>query len=329
VTDTALTEQVPPPVLVDRVFDDPGLVLDLVRRHEPYWNKSRYQPESRRAAAATTPAGHPFAMTGGAPPAFRGDWADATMVVDGAAPVRGNPVLHAAARSLFGGSSSEPTFLYVNVTAPMPATDAGHLDVPSFRDLDRSVLPGWFLLAMQRSGLFARWAVRTATAVVWFYRGVGGALSYWPDGPAGPSRSLAPASNTALVGDNDRMFHRVNAVGDPGRWRPVPRDALLRYAGGDRWELRDGSDLVETYDFSEIRISLSWKAEVFADDAERERRSAHLDDLPAGQAVSIMAEALTSRGRWDGGPADVADPRFTEAVMSAYPRQAPPAEQPT
>jgi hypothetical protein len=314
----------PAPVLIHRVFDKPEAVFDLVRRHGPYWNQSRYQPAVRRAAAAATPAGHPYAMDGGAPPLFRGNWADDSITVEGAAPLLANPVLHDAARSLFGGAACEPTFLYVNITAPMPGIDAGHVDVPSFRGLDRRAVPGWLLLAMQRSGLFARWAVRTATAVAWFYHGSGGALSYWPDGPAGPRRSIPPTTNTALVGDNDRMFHRVDAVGDPGRWRPVTRDALLHHAGADRWQLRDGRDLIETYRFGELRISLSWKAEVYLDDDERQRRASHRDDLTAERALSIMAEALGERGQWDGRPVDLDDPRWTEAVMAAYPRLSPP-----
>ena len=31
--------------------------------------------------------------------------------------------------------------------------------------------PGWFLLAVRRSGLFTRRVIRTATAMVWFYAG--------------------------------------------------------------------------------------------------------------------------------------------------------------
>jgi len=282
-----VTGQTTPPVLVERVFDDPVLALALVDRHAPYWNQSRYQPANRRAAAATTPAGHPYAMDGGAPPLFRGNWADATEVANGTGPLLATPALHAAAQQVFGGIVSVPSFLYVNVTAPMPRTDTGHVDVPSFRGLDRRNLPGWFLLAMQRSGLFERWLVRTATAVVWFYQGTGGELSYWPDGPGRPARTAAAVFNQAIVGDNDRMVHRVEAVGDPARWRTVPRDALLHHADGDRWEVRDGDQLIEAYRAAELRISLSWKAEVYLDEAE----------VP-----------------------DVADPQWTEAVMAAYPR---------
>jgi hypothetical protein len=43
--------------------------------------------------------------------------------------------------------------------------------VLSFRGLDRRTVPGWFLLAMRRSGLFAGRVIRAATAIVWFYAG--------------------------------------------------------------------------------------------------------------------------------------------------------------
>jgi hypothetical protein len=181
---------------------------------------------------------------------------------------------------------------------------------------------------MQRSGLFTRWSVRTATAVIWFYEGTGGGLTYWPQGPAGAARTVPAVSNTAIVGDNDRMPHRVEAVGDLGRWRTVPRGADLHHAGDDAWELRDGDTAVATYHLADLRISLSWKAEVFLDAADRERRAAHLDDLTAAQARVIMAAALREQGHWAAdAPADANDPRWTEAVMTAYPRQSPPQIQ--
>ena len=60
------------------------------------------------------------------------------------------------------------SFLYVNVTAPMPPIDVGHVGVLSFRGLDRRTVPGWCLLAMRRSVLFTRRVIRTATVMVWF-----------------------------------------------------------------------------------------------------------------------------------------------------------------
>jgi hypothetical protein len=320
------------PVLLDRVFDDPGPVLDLIARHGPYWNQAaRYLPAAQPAANATAPSGHPWAMDGGLPPLFRADWHEwhsPEATAPGVEPLLASPVLAEAALRLFGGASAVPAYLLVNVTAPMPRTDAGHVDVPYFRDLDRRYLPGWFLLAMQRSGLFTRWSVRTATAVVWFYEGTGGTLTYWPNGPAGAARTVPAASNTAIVGDNDRMPHRVEAVGDPGRWHAVPRGADLHHAGDDAWELRAGNTVVAAYRLADLRISLSWKAEVFDDAADRERRTAHLDDLTAAQALAIMADALREQGYWAAdAPAHASIPHWAEAVMTAYPRQPPPQIQ--
>lgn len=320
------------PVLVDRVFDDLGLVPGLIARHGPYWNQAaRYLPPSQPAASATAPSGHPWAMDGGLPPLFRADWHEwhsPAATAPGVEPLLASPVLEEAARRLFGGVAAVPAYLLVNITAPMPRTDAGHVDVPYFRGLDRRHLPGWFLLAMQRSGLFTRWSVRTATAVTWFYEGAGGGLTYWPQGPAGAAQTVPAASNTAIVGDNDRMPHRVEAVGEPGRWRAVPPGADLHHAGGDAWELRDGDTVAGAYHRAELRISLSWKAEVFLDAADRERRAAHLDDLTVARALAIMADALRERGHWAGeAPADASDPRWTQAVMAAFPRQPPPQLQ--
>jgi hypothetical protein len=231
------------------------------------------------------------------------------------------PRLHAAAGRLWGGTRAVPSFLYVNITAPTPGVDAGHVDVPAFRGIDHRSAPGWFLLAMQRCGLFERWAVRTATAVVWFYDGEGGALRYWPEGPDGPPRDVAPRPNTAIVGDNDRMFHCVKAVGDPSRWRPYSRDALLCHAGGDRWEVRDGGEVV-AYRLGELRISLSWKAAVVPD-REAQPEQPGEGDVTLERALEVMGYELRRRGSWDDRPLRLGDPELSEAIMETFPRRVP------
>ena len=55
----------------------------------------------------------------------------------------------------------------------MRGIDVGYVRVPSFPWPRSADFPGWFLLAMRRSGLFAGRVIRTATAMVWFYVGVG------------------------------------------------------------------------------------------------------------------------------------------------------------
>jgi hypothetical protein len=48
----------------------------------------------------------------------------------------------------------------------MRGIDVGQVGVSSFRGLDGRTVPGWFLLAMRRSGLFAGRVIRIATAMV-------------------------------------------------------------------------------------------------------------------------------------------------------------------
>ncbi len=311
------------PILLDKVFDDPERLEPLIVRHAPYWNQVRYMPASGRAAAATMPTGHPFALDGGAPPLFRGDWLHGRDRVGGLEELIEAPVLLDSAQRLFGGTRAVPTFLYVNLSAPMPQVDAGHVDVPAFRGLDRPRAPGWLLLAMHRSGLFEQWAVRTATAVVWFYQGTGGALRYWPEGPSGPSDLAEPIPNTGIVGDNDVMFHRVEAIGDPDLWQAVTRTSQLCHAGGDLWEIRDGASILASFRFDQFRISLSWKAAVALDhDEARQARSGN-EPLTLDHAVAVLAGALSERGAWNGRTTTAEDPAFVEAVMAEYPREVP------
>jgi hypothetical protein len=312
------------PLLLDDVLDDAALVEELLVRLAPYWNQAQYQPPTTTLAAAVTPAGHPFAMADGAPPLFRGNWADDEHRRPGVEPILSSPRLLAAAVELFDGVLARPSFLYVNVSAPSPAVDAGHVDVPAFRGLDRRTAPGWFLLAMSRSERFERWRVRTATAVVWFFRGDGGDLRYWPHGPHGPEVRVPARHNTALVGDNDRMFHAVDAVGSPAAWRSVPRSSTLSPADGSRWAIHDGGAELASFDRSELRVSQSWKAEVFLDADDVRRRDQHLDDLTLAHALHEMAASLTQRGLWAAGSEpDLDDPAFVSAVMTAHPRQVP------
>jgi hypothetical protein len=69
---------------------------------------------------------------------------------------------------------------------------------------------------MGSSGLFEAWRVVQADAISWFYEGTGGNFDYWPEGLDGPLLSKQPPfSNVTLIANNDRMYHRIGAIGDP------------------------------------------------------------------------------------------------------------------
>ena len=185
---------------------------------------------------------------------------------------------------MFDAEVVRPLIVFSNLTAPMPQ-NRKHTDVPTFRGVERSQYPAWVVSAMAASGLFERWRVKVATAVAWYYDGPNGGFSYWPDGGAAPEVTIEPPSNTAVVGDNDFMYHRVEAVGD-GRFAMVPIDSLLSFDDATRrWRItKDDRDFGD-FGRDDIRISISWKAECFHDAEEPRVFDEHLDDITFDQVL--------------------------------------------
>ncbi len=231
------------PVRIDHLFDDPDAMRALVAEHAPYWPVMRYfanpaeeaaQNGGKSVDAGRDAAKHAKAMR--VMPVFRGDWAYDTPKVAGAEAVLYDEQLIEAAKQVFGGSVVVPQIVFVNLTTPMPAQPTGHVDIPAFRGIDRTEHPTWLLQMMGQSGLFEDVRIRIATSVAWLYCGDNGGFSYWPDGPDGPRRRHATdLDNTAIVGDNDFMFHQVERVGSPDDplARGLTLDSLLHPAADD------------------------------------------------------------------------------------------------
>ncbi len=236
-----------PPIVLDAVLADPGLVRELVTANAPYWSVQRYFANPTELASFSDAASRSGGDRPGiVAPWFRGDWAYDKPLIEGVEPFLFNPRFTEAAKKVLSGSVVRPQMVYVNANLPMPVLDPGHTDVPAFRGIDRTRYPIWLLATMLRSGLFERWRVPLVTAVSWFYDGEGGGFTYWPDGPDAPPVSRPCQSNTALVGDNDVMFHRVEAVGaDATLMRGLTLDSQLTWSG-DAWavtrHLRDGEE---------------------------------------------------------------------------------------
>jgi hypothetical protein len=324
------------PVLVERVFDDVELPLRLVRQHAPYLPVQRYfanaaEEAVQNAAKSIDESGQRSReRAGGASltvmPVFRGDWAYDVPLVEGAELVLANERLAEAARSVFGGAVVVPQIVYVNLTTPMPAQPVGHTDIPAFRGVDRTEHPTWLLTMMGMSGLFESHRVRIATAVAWYYDGPGGGFTYWPDGPDAPSaRHEPPFSNTAIVGDNDFMFHRVEGIG--GDEQRPPRGMTLETELGpapdehDTWEIRDDTRVLARYPLHDVRISISWKAKVFRDDEDRRTADEHLDDITLDEVVDRFLVDLAARGTPVTRPDDPAtDLDFMATLARTYRR---------
>jgi hypothetical protein len=234
-------------IRIEPAFDDPDMVRALFERYAPYRTIAEYIPRKPEHAAL---------------PHFRGNWAvGSEPLVGGAETILHNHRFIDAARALFGSSAIRPTFIVVNLNAPMPAGPI-HVDVPTFRGATREQYPLGWLIAMGRSELFERWRVIQAGAVSWFYDGPGGNFEYWPEGLDGPMHAeQPPLRNVAIMADNDVMYHRIGRVSAPNApLPPMTAAAELHAVGGDTWAIVENGEVRATYPFNAVRLSLVWKA---------------------------------------------------------------------
>jgi hypothetical protein len=316
-----------PPVHLETAVDDPALVHRLIDVHAPYWPVQRYFANGAEYAALS---GKPAAGMIVAP-VFRGNWAADGTVRDGVRPLLESARFAEAARRLFDAEIVRPTTVYVNLTHQIPFPQgAGHTDVPVFRGFDRTRYPIAFLTIMGLSGLFEDVRVKVATAVAWFYRGRDGGFEYWPDGPDRPSRVHEGAiDNTAIVGDNDFMWHRVRPTGRVEDGMPsLTLDSEL--AGrGDAWSIVEGDRTVTTLPRERLRVSLSWKAMTFQSDTDRRRYDDHTDDIALPEVLDRFERDLATRGVEVTIPTDpLRDPGFIGLLQDQYVRYPTTTQKP-
>jgi len=129
-----------------------------------------------------------------------------------------------------------------------------------------------------------------ASAISWFYEGAGGGFDYWPEGRDGPMLSEQPPfGNVALISDNDQLYHRVAAVGDPiGKTPRISAKARIQPDGYGNWAILENGEVRATYPGHAIRLSVLWKAEV--------RTSRSTDNLTLDRIMAIFTADLRHRG---------------------------------
>jgi hypothetical protein len=217
--------------------------------------------------------------------------------LDGVEALRDHPALMAAAREIHDRPVVEPAIVYANLFLPGQEL-AVHTDVPEFRGLNRKLVPQWLLVVMHHSGLFDEWRLPIATGIAWFGNAEGGALAYWPDGPAGDVVRLDAHHNSAAVLDTDSVFHGVEPVGAPGaELPPLGAGSTLRPAGEGRVVLSDADEReIREYAWRDLRYSVSWKAYCFVDEAERDAWRAHSADLELTTVLDALVADLERRG---------------------------------
>jgi hypothetical protein len=274
----------PKPIRIEPAFDDPRKILAMFERYAPYRALATYAPGGIKDEA------HEEAVRP-VDPWFRGDWAlGGEPLVDGADLILHNKKFIEAAKTAFAASRVFPKFVAVNVNGPMPA-GATHLDNPTFYGATRADYPLPFLRVMGFSELFEAWRVVQAGAISWFYEGAGGSFDYWPEGLDGPMLSERPPfGNVALISDNDQLYHRIGAIGDPNPELPrMSALAKIQPDGEGNWTILENGEVRATYASPEVRFSVLWKAEV------RDGRP-RPDDLTLDRIMAVFTADLRQRG---------------------------------
>ncbi len=221
-----------------------------------------------------------------------------------------------AAAALTGRSIVRPSMLYANVLLPGQEL-AVHTDTPEYRGIDKWNMPEWFLVVMMHSGLFENWRKHVTAGVAFFGDCDGGEFLFYPHGADGPCERVPVRYNTAIHLDVDGTFHGVARVGGPETAAPPLKPGMkLRYAGNDTWQLRHGDTVVHTYPSKELRFSVQWKANCYADEAEEKLATSHEDDLSIDGAIDQLEADLRARGRIDGKRPD--DRALAILMMDEY-----------
>lgn len=276
------------PVEVTPVVDDPADIRRIARESGPYYMPARYLIDGAAAADASTGKRRrgevPAYLIG---PVWRGDWAfGGDVLVEGTDYLLHHEGFAAAAREMTGAEIVVPEQVFANLGGPSRGSAFSHVDIPEFVGTNRTNAPGWLLQAMGSSRLFEDERITIVTAVSWFHQGERGFFRYWPEGRDGESVRHERMWNTSVVGDNDFMHHQVERVGPDGA---APIDGLTIDThldhDGDDWIVVDDGEVIGRYTEDELRISVSWKAKVYAD-AETKRAS------DAGQGALTVDQIL-------------------------------------
>lgn len=274
-----------------------GIGRGLTRRHDALINY--YNQQMKRGAVDT------LDVIAARTNLFRGIYAELGEVrVPGCETLLEHEGYAEAARSITQRPLVRPTMLYANLLVPGQEL-AVHSDTPEYRGLDKTRCPEWLLVAMHHSGLFADYRVHVVAAVSFCGDCDGGDFIFYPDGPVGRVQHVPVRANSAVALSVDDIFHGVERVGGPDQAAPpIAVGNTLAYDGKGGWIVWAGDQQVVRYDWSEIRFSLQWKAQCFADEAEMAWADSGDDDLTLHGVTARLVDDLRERGRITGDVPD-------------------------
>ena len=99
-------------------------------------------------------------------------------------------------------------------------------------------------------------------------------------------------------------------------------DSRLEHLGGDAWRVQDGDVTIGSFEWPSLRISVSWKALVFADAAEERAYDEHTGGLALDDVLDRFEADLDAKGIAMPRPAEPEhDEAFVEVISGAYVRE--------
>ncbi|MBL4665897.1 MAG: hypothetical protein JKY04_00870 [Sneathiella sp.] len=296
-----------PPLRMEPAFDDPKGIAALIDRASPYKTLSAVHKNVGETSGGW----------------FRNFWAlGEKVVLEGAEPFFYNQKFIEAAQQSFQADVIRPVAMMTNLNLPAPGAPF-HLDLPFFRGVQNREVPSWMLAPMGYSGLFHNWAIPVASAITWFYEGVGGEFEYWPNGLKQPSMTESPPySNRCVLADNEYMYHRVGAIGhvtEQNNYDNIGYDALLSLSEDRKWRVEEDEKVIAEFDYGQVRISILWKAYCFKDEAEAGSYDDHTHDLTPELVADIFCADMKSRGLPFKVPGDFAtDKVWKDNILAVY-----------
>lgn len=227
-------------------------------------------------------------------------------------------------RGYWKADYARPENMLFNLQGPTDSAKVPHLDANRFRGISMHNSPIWLMNTMGKSGLFDRWKAKKAQVIAWYYQGrIGGAFTYWPDGPqAAPKQITAPMRGRAVVVENERMYHMAGSNG-PSAMRHPAGLAINSVMGADpesdAWRITTDGEIIQTIPAEEFRFLIHWGADIFMDYQELKVALDQSDDITHEQVFDIFIADLRARGETFPMPSDpLTDTDFITLLTRVY-----------
>ncbi len=186
-------------------------------------------------------------------------------------------------------------------------TVAAHLDATSFWGATREDFPQWLLVAMKFSGLFERQFIDQIQVVGYLHEwqktpadssSLGGEFVYYSNETSVTTVQPLPLSGIFLDGTK---LHHAAKVFRPDVKAPVlnkDKRCLLKYIGSELWHIACDGEVVQTYQTSELRMSIVYRARCFKDAQEQQKfyTQGPDDKMKLNTILETLVQDMVGRG---------------------------------